>query len=129
MTWNSGIIYSTYTDRELYSIMFDAAQEGAFVSHIRGKMCDDIDGFFREVSSSMRFPYYFGWNWAAFDECITDLEWLNCASYFMVIDNYDFFFSHDALKEDNKKLVLKYLRKAVNYWQSKNVQFVIIINR
>lgn len=29
-----------------------------------------------EISSTMRFPEYFGWNWDALDECLRDMEWL-----------------------------------------------------
>lgn len=48
--------------------------------------------FFCEISSAMRFPWYFGWNWAAFDECITDLEWLDFSSLLIVIDDYHLIF-------------------------------------
>ncbi len=49
-------------------------EKGAFVCFLRGELCGSSNEFFREISTAMRFPYYFGWNWNAFDECITDLE-------------------------------------------------------
>ena len=34
---------------------------------------------FAFYSKALSFPDYFGWNWDAFDECITDLSWLDDA--------------------------------------------------
>jgi hypothetical protein len=33
-----------------------------------------------EFAASFQFPYYFGENWPAFDECINDLSWLHHAA-------------------------------------------------
>lgn len=44
-----------------------------------------IEKLFDEVSASLQFPYYFGENWAAFDECIADLSWLPADDYLICI--------------------------------------------
>jgi hypothetical protein len=38
-----------------------------------------------EVSAAMQFPYYFGANWAALDECLADLEWLRPGAGYVVV--------------------------------------------
>ncbi|MBT0993545.1 barstar family protein [Cellulomonas sp. DKR-3] len=35
-----------------------------------------MGGLFDEVSAALQFPYYFGENWPAFDECLADMDWL-----------------------------------------------------
>lgn len=50
---------------------------GYVVRSIRGHKCRTIDGMIDEFSSALQFPWYFGENWPAFDECICDLDWLS----------------------------------------------------
>lgn len=35
-----------------------------------------VGNLFDEVSAALQFPYYFGENWSAFDECLADMDWL-----------------------------------------------------
>ncbi len=56
---------------------------------IRGARCKSEQSHFQEWAAALQFPYYFGGNWDAFDECINDLSWLESTSYRMVITNAD----------------------------------------
>ena len=119
---------SYYTEEQLYTIMYQAEHSGAYVSHIRGKICLSLDDFFREVSSSMRFPYYFGWNWAAFDECITDLDWLTFSNILIVIDSFDSVFHEENNQQLLQNTLIRYLRGAVEYWKSQNITVTVYLN-
>lgn len=48
---------------------------------IRGAKAATEGELFDEMSAALQFPYYFGENWNAIDECLTDLEWLSGDSY------------------------------------------------
>jgi Barstar (barnase inhibitor) len=52
---------------------------------IRGSKCRTIQGMFDETSAALQFPYYFGENWAAFDECMVDLGWLGGTGHIILI--------------------------------------------
>lgn len=126
-----GIYYTTLNDNELYSIEYQLTWEDVYVSHIRGSLCSTLDDFFREISCSMRFPNYFGWNWDAFDECITDLDWLKFESIQIVIDNYELMFNAEKNGDERKRqlaLMEKHLNIAFNFWESQGVAFSILIN-
>jgi hypothetical protein len=43
---------------------------------VRGYRCAGRDSLFNEWAAALQFPYYFGRNWAAFDDCMADLSWL-----------------------------------------------------
>ena len=43
---------------------------------VRGRKATTAAAFFDEVSAALQFPYYFGENWDAFNDCLTDLSWL-----------------------------------------------------
>ncbi|MDL2295919.1 barstar family protein [Lachnospiraceae bacterium OttesenSCG-928-E19] len=38
--------------------------------------CDTKQNLFKYFALQLSFPYYFGHNWDAFNECIHDLEWI-----------------------------------------------------
>jgi len=56
---------------------------------IRGRHCSTPQAIFNEWSAALQFPYYFGHNWDAFDECITDLEWLPGSCYVFFVTQLD----------------------------------------
>jgi hypothetical protein len=45
---------------------------------VRGQHCHSFADLGREWAAALQFPWYFGHNWDAFDECINDLEWFRC---------------------------------------------------
>jgi RNAse (barnase) inhibitor barstar len=54
---------------------------------IRGQKARTTQALFDEFAAALQFPYYFGENWDAFDECLTDLEWLPADGYVLLIQN------------------------------------------
>lgn len=57
----------------------------ALVRIIRGQRCPTADRLFQEFAAALQFPYYFGHNWDALDECLNDLEWLPASAYVLVV--------------------------------------------
>ncbi len=64
---------------------------------IDGQNCKSEAEFFSELSQKLEFPPYFGRNWDAVDECITDLEWLSGNGYVIVVDHSEDLFVHDEI--------------------------------
>lgn len=53
------------------------AAAGLAVRALRGRKMRFTGRLMDEVGAALQFPYYFGENWAALDECLSDLEWLD----------------------------------------------------
>src|SRR5262249_13001237 len=51
-------------------------QAGLTVRTVRGRKMRTVDGLFDEMAAALQFPYYFGENWPAFNECLADMDWL-----------------------------------------------------
>jgi hypothetical protein len=54
---------------------------------IRGQKATTVAALFDEFAAALQFPPYFGENWDAFDECLSDLEWLQADAYVLFILN------------------------------------------
>jgi RNAse (barnase) inhibitor barstar len=54
---------------------------------VRGKKMRRLDDLYDEFAAAFQFPDYFGENWAAFDECLADLEWLPAHGYVLLVSN------------------------------------------
>lgn len=55
------------------------------VRFLRGKRMQTTVELFAECAAALQFPYYFGENWNALDECLADLSWLPAAAYVLAI--------------------------------------------
>jgi RNAse (barnase) inhibitor barstar len=58
---------------------------GYAVRTIQGEKCRTPSGLFSEFARALTFPDYFGHNWDALEECLTDLEWLPAKGYILLI--------------------------------------------
>lgn len=43
---------------------------------LRGTRMAVRESVFQEFAAALQFPFYFGENWNAFNECVADLDWL-----------------------------------------------------
>ena len=91
------------------------------VAYIRGGRCDTYLGFDREVSAALQFPYYYGENMNALDECIADLEWLHAEHVYLVIDQAERFMEIDRAQEG------WYTRHLVNAVETADVPLTIML--
>ena len=125
----SEIKFCSLSKSEVYHEIYLFSQSGAYVSYLRGTRCKTEDDFFHEISASFQFPYYFGENWAAMDECLCDLEWLSAAKIFVIIDDFSSMFSSQPHIQDIlQKRVIKYFGIMVETWKAENIPVTVWLN-
>ena len=122
------VLVTHYTKDDLYTMMYWMERRGAAICRIRGLLCRTLDGFFQEASAALRFPDYFGWNWDAFDECMTDLDWLLFSEIDIVIDDFKKVFDAALNKDDQKSLLYKHLQIIVEYWNEQGIPICVYLN-
>jgi len=67
-----------------------------YVGVLRGERMQDFNSFFQEIAAVLQFPYYFGNNWNALDECIKDLNWLSAKIFIICITNSELILSQEG---------------------------------
>ena len=80
----------------------------------RSSAMRDEAGLLREVAAAWQFPYYYGCNWNAFAECISDLSWATASSYLTVV-----FDSDELLEEaeaDALSVFFRVIQRAQDSW-------------
>ncbi|HTY58967.1 MAG TPA: barstar family protein [Bacteroidota bacterium] len=61
----------------------------AAVRILRGNRCAAKDALLEEFARGLDFPDYFGKNWDALEDCLTDLEWLSAEAFVVIVTNAD----------------------------------------
>ena len=82
---------------------------------IRGRRCRSTGELFAEIAGALEFPDYFGNNWDALEECLTDLEWLSGRGYVLLFTDAELILSDE---EDEFATFLEVLNDAGEAWAS-----------
>ena len=88
---------------------------GLALKVIKGRLCKTPATLYAEFARALAFPDYFGHNWDALEECLTDLEWLPANGYILLITDAASVLSSD---ETEFETLLEILRDAGEAWGS-----------
>ncbi|MEN6371079.1 MAG: barstar family protein [Armatimonadota bacterium] len=86
--------------------LLQAQNPGLKMVVLEGKSMRTKDELFDELTEKLKFPDYFGRNFDALDDCITDLAWLEFDSIVLVIKD-----SKDVLNKAHISRISKLLRR------------------
>lgn len=81
----------------------------AFITHV-GQPEGKIE-LLAQLAEYLKFPWYFGHNWDALEECLCDFHW---------IDQFKIILAHDnipQLKIEDFRIYIKILLYAINSWK------------
>jgi RNAse (barnase) inhibitor barstar len=89
--------------------------EKTLVVIIDGEHTDTLEKFYQTITSSLKFPDNFGYNFDAFDEMVNDLDWLDESRIYLIFRNYDDFLSEE--NDEAREILLTILDDAANEWK------------
>lgn len=91
---------------------------------LAGQIISDKASFLRACSEAMGFPAYFGHNWDALDECITDLSWVPGRGYVVLYNAVAHFATSDRAQWT---IALDLLQTAVAHWQTTPTPMYVLL--
>ncbi len=117
---NSGI----YTVEEAADADFRAAAKRAGLAILELNLAGvrHKEDFLRAASKALQFPAYFGSNWDAFEECITDLCWLEADGYALLIYNPGTFQECEPAEMETARAIFE---DAAVYWKDQDIRFFV----
>ncbi|MFJ6632301.1 barstar family protein [Streptomyces sp. NPDC091376] len=84
-----------------------------YVARLDGREMRDTDAVFQQFYDGLRLPDYFGWNWDALSDCLSDLKWLPADRYVLIVQAADKALSGDAA---GRRLLFRSLLRAGQRW-------------
>ena len=114
-------------DREAAPHVLRRAQRRGWLGwHLNGRAIESKAEFLAACARALRFPAYFGRNWDAFEECITDLSWLPAAGYVLLYEAPNRF---AAAQPHEWRTARAVLGGATAYWREKGVPFYVLLRK
>ena len=83
----------------------------------------DKDALLRQFGASLAFPDWFGGNWDALEDCLTDLSWRAAAGYVLLLHGTDALEAHRA---DDYGVLVDVLGACAAYWRERGVPFFAV---
>jgi RNAse (barnase) inhibitor barstar len=101
-----------------------ARQHGVGLFVLRGTQLRSNREFLEHAAAVFSFPIYFGKNWDAFADCLTDMSWIDQDGFLVVV------VEPRQLADDSAnyfKIVLEIFREAADFWQKEEKTFLVIV--
>jgi hypothetical protein len=73
------------------------------------------------VARALDFPDWFGGNWDALEDCLTDLSWSRARDHVLLVEGAD------ALAADDLGVFLDVLRSSAEYWAERGRPFFALV--
>lgn len=67
----------------------------------------------RRFASALGFPEWFGMNWDALEDCLTDMSWRPAEGYLLFIEDID---GLDDLPLEDRRVLFEILRSCARFW-------------
>lgn len=76
------------------------------------------------ISRTLSFPSWFGRNWDALEDCLTDLSWIEGPGLVIVIDGFSTYAKADP---DGFAILLDIFKSSAEYWRGEGRSFWVVL--
>lgn len=89
-----------------------------------GRTINNKADFLKTASKVINLPKYFGYNWDALQDCLTDLSWFEAPSYLIAYDQWQNF-AHNYPQD--WQILNDIFSEAIAYWLKRNKRFYVLL--
>lgn len=105
-----------------------AKAAGLAFFHLEGAKIESKKQFMNHAAVAMHFPDYFGKNWDAFEEMVTDFTWVedgNAQGFLIYFDHIDPFHTHHQAEFET---LVEIFQDAADDWEEGETRFLVILS-
>ncbi len=97
--------------------------QGWRLVHLDGTFIANKTELLRQTAAAMNFPDYFGQNWDALEDCLTDLDWLAARQYVLLFTQPENFARTAAT---DWQTLLEILQDVVAFWRETDTPMYVL---
>lgn len=101
-----------------------ASERGLAFYHLEGQDIRDKDQFLKETALALRFPEYFGNNWDALADCLTDMSWHETDGFVILYDHFDLLAEHSPR---DFEMALDIFRESAEFWFNQGKSLFVLL--
>jgi hypothetical protein len=80
----------------------------------------DKDGLLRRIAQALEFPKWFGGNWDALEDCLSDLSWQRADGWVILLREFD------RVPGDDLGVLVDVLASAAEFWAGRGKLFFAV---
>ncbi len=101
------------------------AKHGLAVFVLDGKKALGKEEFLEHIAKALHFPDYFGNNWDAFEDCLTDMSWQEAKGYIMLYQDFGVFAERSP---EQFGVALEIFKDSAEFWRTHKKLFLILLH-
>ncbi len=92
---------------------------------IEGQKIGDKNQFLKQAALLLRFPDYFGDNWDAFADCLTDMSWHEADGFVILYDHFGPFSEHSPREFET---ALDIFKESTEFWRDQGKALFVLLH-
>jgi RNAse (barnase) inhibitor barstar len=110
-------VYRASDDAVILEVLRDTGFDVVALSFagVQGK-----EAFLKTLAEALDFPDWFGGNWDALEDCLSDLSWRDAAGWVLLFRDFD------ALPRDERGVLVEVLASAAQFWAERGKLFFAV---
>jgi len=100
------------------------SERGLAFFHLEGQEIHDKDQLLKQAALALRFPEYFGNNWDAFADCLTDMSWHETDGFVILYDHFDSLAAHSPR---DFEMALDIFKESTEFWHNQGKALFVLL--
>lgn len=118
-------IYQFQSGASVKFLQAEAARAGFKLYYLDGSKIRDKSSFLDKIAKAMSFPSYFGRNWDALNDMLTDMSWAQPAKGYIVLIQSPEYFMQAA--PDDWDVAMDIFKTAIEFWNKANIPYYVLL--